>query len=141
MASRSIETFKKFFEVLQAQQSLTCSNSTTETLEKGVKYVEFLFIFCFCCWLWTSNFLLANEVKNIWRQCYFVGNKAKGRISKRVFQENKALQIFRKTKISYPLIRTRFALLPYYRRLLDISWEYGNEWVKCSIPITVFSLV
>ena len=35
-----------------------------------------------------------------------VVNKAKGRISKRVFQENKARQIFRKTKISYPLIRT-----------------------------------
>ena len=38
---------------------------------------------------------------------YFVGNNAKGRISKRVFQENKACQIFRKTNISYPLIRTR----------------------------------
>ena len=32
-----------------------------------------------------------------------VGNMAKGRISKRVFQ---ARQIFRKTNISYPLIRT-----------------------------------
>ena len=39
--------------------------------------------------------------------CLFVGNKAKWRISKRVFQENKARQIFRKTNISYPLIRTR----------------------------------
>ena len=38
---------------------------------------------------------------------YFVGNTAKGRISKRVFQENKARQIFQKTNISYPLIRTR----------------------------------
>ena len=37
----------------------------------------------------------------------FAGNEAKGRISKRVFQENKAHQIFRKTNISYPLIRTR----------------------------------
>ena len=36
-----------------------------------------------------------------------IGNKAKGRISKRVFQKNKARQIFEKTKISYPLIRTR----------------------------------
>ena len=36
----------------------------------------------------------------------FVGNKPKGRISKRVFQENKVRQIFRKTNISYPLIRT-----------------------------------
>ena len=35
-----------------------------------------------------------------------VGNKAKARISKRVFQENKAREIFRKTNISYPLIRT-----------------------------------
>ena len=37
----------------------------------------------------------------------FVDNKAKGQISKRVFEENKARQIFRKTKISYRLIRTR----------------------------------
>ena len=29
----------------------------------------------------------------------FVGNKPKGRISKRVFQENKAAQIFRKTHL------------------------------------------
>ena len=36
----------------------------------------------------------------------FVGNKTKGRISKRLFQENKARQIFRKRNISYPLIRT-----------------------------------
>ena len=33
-----------------------------------------------------------------------VGKKAKGRLSKRVFQKNKARQIFRKTNISYPLI-------------------------------------
>ena len=32
-----------------------------------------------------------------------VGNKAKGRISKRVFQENKACQIFQKTKIWHAL--------------------------------------
>ena len=36
-----------------------------------------------------------------------VHNKAKGRISKRVFQESKTRQIFRKTSISYPLIGTR----------------------------------
>ena len=74
----------------------------------------------------------------------FVGNMAKGRISKRVFQENKARQIFQKTNHSYPLIYLRvrirgkkcsffgrfgvlsfietpvlrFALLPYYRRLM-----------------------
>ena len=32
----------------------------------------------------------------------FVGNKAKGRISKRVLQENITRQIFQKTNISYP---------------------------------------
>ena len=37
----------------------------------------------------------------------FVGKKAKGRISKRVFQGDKASRIFRNTNISYPLIRTR----------------------------------
>ena len=57
----------------------------------------------------------------------FVSSKAKGRISKRVFQENKASQIFRKTNISYlsidmgnllcfletPILRIApFALLP-----------------------------
>ena len=36
-----------------------------------------------------------------------VGNKAKGWISKRLFQENKTRQIFRKTKISNPLIPAR----------------------------------
>ena len=36
-----------------------------------------------------------------------VGNKAKVQISKRVFQETKARQNFRKTNISYALIRTR----------------------------------
>ena len=38
---------------------------------------------------------------------YLVGNKAKGQISKRMFQENKERQIFQKTNIFYPLIRTR----------------------------------
>ena len=39
--------------------------------------------------------------------CSFVGNKAKGRISKRVFQENKAQQIFKKSNVSFTLIHTR----------------------------------
>ena len=34
---------------------------------------------------------------------YFVGNNSKRQISKRVFQENKARQVFRKINISYPL--------------------------------------
>ena len=56
-----------------------------------------------------------NDTSKIWRQSYhiknlhevfdFVGNKAKGRISKQRLQESKAREIFRKTNISYPLIR------------------------------------
>ena len=38
---------------------------------------------------------------------HLIGNKAKERISKRVFQEKKARQIFRKTNIFYSMIRTR----------------------------------
>ena len=43
------------------------------------------------------------------------GNKARGRILKRVLQEHKTCQIFRKTYISYPLIPTRmFWDSPFY---------------------------
>ena len=35
---------------------------------------------------------------------HVIAYKGKGRISKRVLQENKARRIFRKTSISYPLI-------------------------------------
>ena len=45
------------------------------------------------CYASKSDFLAAIH--------YFVGNKTKGLILKRVFQENKAHQIFPKTNISY----------------------------------------
>ena len=86
-------------------------------------------------------------ISKIFFELKFAGNKAEGQFSKRVFQENKTRQIFRKTNISYLLIRTyvcvsggkncsffrkfgvpcfletpvlRFALLPYYRRVVII---------------------
>ena len=43
----------------------------------------------------------SNDMK-YYGESLFVSSKAKGRISKRVFQENKARWIFRKTNISYP---------------------------------------
>ena len=39
-------------------------------------------------------------------KAYFDGNKAKEWISKRMFQDNKARQIFWKTNLSYPMTRT-----------------------------------
>ena len=56
-----------------------------------------------------------------------VSIKVKGRISKRLFQENKARQIFLKMNISYPLIRPRtyeicpFALLPTRLAIYNLS--------------------
>ena len=85
--------------------------------------------------------LIFETLSKYW--CYvYVGNKAKGRISKRVFRENKARQIFRKKERFLPpdthkcpffgkfdvlcFFETpvlRFALLPYDRRFLR-CWEF-----------------
>ena len=54
-------------------------------------------------------------------------NKVKRRISKGVFQENKARQIFRKTNISYPLIRTCTCV---YQGVRNISFL---ENLTCSV--------
>ena len=52
----------------------------------------------------------------------FISNKIKGRISKRVFQENRARQIFLKTNISYPLIRTRT-----WKKIMKKYMKPGSE--------------
>ena len=61
------------------------------------------------------------EIKASFRQ--FVGGKAKGRISKRVLQENKGHQIFRKTNISYLLIRTRMCAYQGVRNVCFSEWR------------------
>ena len=53
------------------------------------------------------NNVILTKVYKFGRIGTFVGNKAKGQISKWVFQKNKAGQIFQKANISYPLTRTR----------------------------------
>ena len=95
---------------------------------------------------------------------YFVGTKAKDRISNLVFQE--ALQIFRKMNFSYPLICTRkcayqglrnvcfsgnltcfvffffetpvlrFTLLSYYRRFYKVKGTFN-----CSYPYSQLQVV
>ena len=62
-----------------------------------------------------SAYDVSDTVKHFYKskspkESHFVGNKAKGRTSKRAFQENKARQIFRKTNIFY-----RFTYVPYIR--------------------------
>ena len=56
---------------------------------------------------WLTIFQKKSFVIDLWQGLRFVGNKAKGRFSKWVFQENKARQIFQKTNITYPLICTQ----------------------------------
>ena len=80
----------------------------------------------------------------------FVGNKAKnkakGWISKQVFQENKAHQIFQKTNISYPLIRTwntrfeirPFALLPRLYcniKIKSIFWKLHKSFMTSLLEL------
>ena len=62
-------------------------------------------------------------------QGQLVGNKAKGRISKWVFQENYTRQIFRKTNISYPLIRTRTCAYQGVRKFVfRKTWRALFSW-------------
>ena len=99
---------------------------------------------------------LSSFFSNIWpilqNTLEFVVNKAKGRISKPVCQENKAGRIFRKTNISYMCVSgkkkcsffekfgvlcflvtpvLKFALLPYYQRIQRNSLEIQvREFLK-----------
>ena len=52
-----------------------------------------------------------------------LSNKAKGRVSKGMFQENKTRQIFRKMNISYPLIRTRT-----YQGVRNVRFSENLAW-------------
>ena len=52
--------------------------------------------------MYHGSFMTSNKSFHVDRG-WIVGNKAEWRFSKRVFQENKARQIFRKMKISYLL--------------------------------------
>ena len=61
-----------------------------------------------------------------------VDNKAKGRISKRAFQENKTRQIFRKNEHFLPLIRTRTCTYQGVRNV-SFSENFGNVINECSI--------
>ena len=74
------------------------------------------------------------------RLCFLVGNKAKGRILKQVFQENKAHQIFRKTNISYPLIHTRTCA---YQGVRNVRIFLGKFGVLCFLkkPALRFTLL
>ena len=67
---------------------------------------------------------------------HFVGNKAKQRISKRVFQGKKASQIFRNKNIFYPLIRTRTVVF-------KLLWRYFQGYFSAlayALNILIFKM-
>ena len=79
--------------------------------------------------IWRKIIFSANII--LWKSpSKFVGNNAKGRISKRVFQENKARPIFWKTYISYPLIRIR-TFLHWYSPFFSITDELSKNEPVC----------
>ena len=73
--------------------------------------------------------LKSHLMKLLWcRRSWFVGNKAKGRISKRVFQERKARPIFRKTNIFHPLVRTWCAYQGVRNVRFSGNWTCFFTW-------------
>ena len=63
-----------------------------------------------------------------------VGNHAKGRISRRVLQENQVRQFFRKTIISYPLIRT---LTCTYQEVRNVHFSENLALFSCNISFEI----
>ena len=91
-----------------------------------------------------SNTVLQRTFQNVENSSV---NKAKGRISKGVFQEKKHGKFSEKKNMSKcsffekfvvlsflepPVLR--FALLPYYQRIVEIEWNIGS---KCVIPLSI----
>ena len=79
---------------------------------------------------WKLNYIISSKpYLQIWCSIHtkVVGNKAKGRISKRVFQENKTPQIFRKTNFSYSLIRDKVHSGPNQTFFFQISVTASNN--------------
>ena len=60
-----------------------------------------------------------------------------GESQKRVFQENKARQIFQKTNISYPLIRTR--VKPWYAHWYTPLFSYYRRGILFVLQVDVDS--
>ena len=109
-------------KIAKSQNPLLCFTHSTPSC--SINLFRFLHVVNYKRLKWepfSVDWLRRQNSKNL--QVQVVGNKAKGRISKQVFQENKACQIFQKRNISYPLISLKFALLPYYWQSTMMKWK------------------
>ena len=68
---------------------------------------------------------------------YFVGNKAKGGISKRVFQENKARQNFRKTHIFTPWYAHDLCFRTLALSVGNLSWHWVAAKLEHGIELAL----
>ena len=82
---------------------------------------------------------ICTQVNIIVATTYFVGNKAKGRISKPLFQENKAHHVFQKTNISYPLIRTHVYVSG--GKKCSFFGKFGVLFFLLETPVLKFALL
>ena len=85
--------------------------------------------------------LLIHSRSMLSRMAYIVGNKSKGWIPKRMFQENKARQIFRKANISYPLIRIRTCAYQGVKNVLFSEILACFIFLKHPFPDSPFCLI
>ena len=85
-------------------------------------------------WIFFTIFTYSSQhIAQVLADCQFVGNKAKARISKLVFQENNARQIFRKINISYRLIRVTLSTLLFMFHLIPFSPHF-TDYVSFLFP-------
>ena len=103
--------------------------------------------------LWWVKCLYWLSVVGILLFCEFVGKKAKGQISKWWFQENKALQIFRKTNIlpldshTYPCVHQGVRNVHFSKNfvclvfLLLRFWDLPFYLITDELPILVLDLI
>ena len=91
--------------------------------------------------LWSDTYMRPSIQE--WTKQNCVGNKAKGRISKRVFQESKGRQIFRKTNLSYPLIRARTycARSKCERSISPSTFLWATAWSHVTPVYLVFEFI
>ena len=133
-------------ELIELLTSVEIGITTKKVLDSykrnfGWGWIIYLQLFC------KESILEATNWELIWkiqRECtgmlnienlkfQIVGNVAKGRISKRVLEENRACQISRKRNISYPLIHTHTCA---YRGIKNVRF-FGKFGVLCFLETSI----
>ena len=118
--------------VMLALHEFKLFNKHSTVLALYLKYFHFALQPCFF-----MQFFFNLEREGLYLQSFrkyiTVGNKAKGRISKLVLQENKARQVFRKTNISYPRLRIRGKKCSFFFRKFGVLCFLGTPVLRFTL--------